>query len=512
MDYVLSSRNLGIAMIGSVLRNEGYTVKIINPMINNMTIEETVSEIKQDKYDIIGFSIIGEDGYKFDREIIKVLLESDDISKIIIGGIYATFNATSILEEFKNCNILCICAGEGEEVVVELINNLYYDQKIDNIKNLYILRDDKIIFTGLRKNITNLDHIKFGADDEAVACKENKLPYNIQSSRGCYGVCSYCSCIDLFYGQKGWRCRSANNVVDEIEGIYKKYGIKTFSFIDENFIGPGQLGKNRAINICNEIIRRELNIEYFLECRPDGLDEEVCNALSKSGCKLVFLGLESGSNEVLKELNRSTCNKDVNKNAVDLLTKYKIEISPGYIMVTPNITLSQLKESMEFFRYVINKRFISNIINMRITTLITSELIITDNTKVYRYLKSNGRLNDGNTYYCQDEQVEKLRRYIKQKKLPYFVQEIENKIRKSFIDKEKLKYKGYRDTISEIRKYENSLVNLVVDYLIYIIKNINNISKKDLEKSTFNLKENLVIFQKNVVYKINNIKNQNYHN
>jgi len=105
---------------------------------------------------------------------------------------------------------------------------------------------------------------------------------SIIASRGCPYKCTFCT-IPIV--QPKPRMRSANDVVEEIEYLYTKYGIKRFEFYDELFT----LHRNRAIKICKEIIKRELNIKWVVNSRIDNVDEELLTILLLSFLKFVYL-------------------------------------------------------------------------------------------------------------------------------------------------------------------------------------------------------------------------------
>ena len=123
----------------------------------------------------------------------------------------------------------------------------------------------------------------------------------IFSSRGCPFSCSYCS--SPIFWQKKWRPRSPKNVVDEIDYCVKNFGITDFHFEDDNLT----LKKDRIIEICREIIGRKLKITWNTPngIRGDTVDFEVLHWMKKAGCMHITIAPETGSEHVLKLMNKS---------------------------------------------------------------------------------------------------------------------------------------------------------------------------------------------------------------
>lgn len=121
---------------------------------------------------------------------------------------------------------------------------------------------------------------------------------NIQTKRGCMFECVFCS-YPLIEGSKV-RMRTAETVVDEIEQMNAEFGIRHWFFVDNIF----NLPMRHAKNICEEIIRRELDIEWSGYLNPKFIDEELCSLMSRSGCKAIEFGTDAGSAIMIESLKK----------------------------------------------------------------------------------------------------------------------------------------------------------------------------------------------------------------
>lgn len=153
-----------------------------------------------------------------------------------------------------------------------------------------------IVTNPARPNASDLDCLPFPARDTLpLVLTAGNAPL-IYSSRGCNCRCEFCS-VHKFYRSSGngqWRGRSPKNVVDEMEEIANQFGIKEFAFADEQFMGHGRTGMDRALGIAEELLKRRLAFHWYVETRSSDVSLPVFAKLRKSGLRAVFMGLESG--------------------------------------------------------------------------------------------------------------------------------------------------------------------------------------------------------------------------
>lgn len=215
--------------LASSLQRDGHIVKINDLCINNV--------INYDfNPDIVGitcfFSAMIEEVNKLSK-LIKQKLNCP----IILGGIHPTIFTHDIL--ITNNNVDYVCIGEGEHTISQLANNIPLNQ----INNLAyrgqgnICFNDKFFMNNLDNlpfpnyNLLNLDQYKINITKFKNKNRTKYTPIPIISSRSCPNQCNFCSMF-LVHGKK-WRARSANNVVDEIEYVYRTYHRTGFSFMME---------------------------------------------------------------------------------------------------------------------------------------------------------------------------------------------------------------------------------------------------------------------------------------
>ncbi|MBC7326647.1 radical SAM protein [bacterium] len=219
--------------------------------------------------------------------------------------------------------------GEVEETVKELAQGY----QLDKIEGITFRSNGRIIRNPDRKFIEDLDSLPFPArhllDNSLYKRPDTNEPQTtIQTNRGCPGQCVFCLAGKLS-GRK-LRLRSPKNIVDEIEECINKFNIRNFFFRADTFTW----NKEWVIEICKEILRRNLNIKWVCNSRVDTLDEERLRWMKASGCWLISLGIESGSQRILNLMGKAITKEDA-KRAVELCKKYKIKSYAFYLFGLP---------------------------------------------------------------------------------------------------------------------------------------------------------------------------------
>ena len=291
---------------------------------------------------------------------------------IIAGGIHFTLHAQAILE---NCSVFDFLAlGESEESIVELADALKRGSGIDQIEGLAYRDHDEIVLHQRNTYIKDLDRIPFPAYDlfdfdgytvdTSLWHNPKGLKFNtsipILSSRSCPNRCTFCSMF-MVMGPR-WRARTYTNVVDEIELLYREYGHNHFSFMDDNFT----FSKERTLAICNEIIRRGLDIQFET---PNGvsmktLDADVIDALVRAGMVRVSLAIESGSEFIRNTTMKKHLATEKIYEVVDLCKQYDHLYTKAFFIIgMPYETHETLDQTYEMIQKIdVDRIYIQNII------------------------------------------------------------------------------------------------------------------------------------------------------
>lgn len=206
--------------------------------------------------------------------------------------------------------------------------------------------NNNIITTPPRDFINNLDEIPFPPryliDNSLYVRPDTMEPQTtIVTNRGCPFNCIFCLANQVA-GRKNRR-RSPENIIAEIKECIEKYNIKNFLFRSDLFTAT----KQWTIELCEKIIKEQLNIKWGCNSRVDTIDEELLQVMKKAGCWIIAYGIESGDQNSLDKMNKKT---DLLKaeNAIRLTHKAGINSSIYLLFGFPWDTNESLQKSVDF--------------------------------------------------------------------------------------------------------------------------------------------------------------------
>jgi len=378
-EYYIPSSLLYLA---SSLQKDGKNVDILdlNTFMSNDTESILINKISNMEYSLIGITCLFSGHYPLVSEYSRIIKHHLKSIPIVIGGIHPTLFPYEIL---YNCpTIDYIILGEGELSLVELSNVIYtkytakyeFHNNLSKIDGFAYRYNDKIEINTKKLFIEDLDSIPISAYN-LINLKDyyhnttnwhnpKNLSINcsipIISSRSCPMKCNFCSMFNVM-GSKH-RKRTPKNVVDEIELLYNKYNHRYFSFMDDNLT----LDKSHVTKICNEIINRNLNIQFDT---PNGisikfLDEGILDLLVSAGLVRVSLAIESGSDYIRNNIMGKKLSRKKIFEIVKLTKKYKsLYVRAFFIMGTPEETNDTLMETYNMIQEIdVDKPIVSTLI------------------------------------------------------------------------------------------------------------------------------------------------------
>lgn len=401
---IFASPPLGLAYLSAYIKQAGFDVQLFDGYTEDFSLLQNF--IEREKPNVIGISCLSHN-YPNVWKIAKLAKKYKDIV-VVIGGPHATALPK---ETLKMSGAAVIVMGEGELTFLELLERLRDKKPFFDILGIAYLNHGNVKINNPRPLIENLDELPFpNYDDinwskyfsgryEKAIIKKNKLnPQEFQdksvsvvSSRGCIGNCFFCT-APSFWNNK-YRVRSPENIVDEIEWLYNKYGRRIF------MLGDSVLGidKNGLPGICKEILSRNLKIIWCFETRSDLISPSLLKEAYQSGCRAILYGVESGSAKVLHNLGKPDLTKS-NYLAIRW-TKAAGILAGAFIMVgSPGETAIDFQMTMDFLR------------NAKPDFLQLARTIIYPGTQLERMAKENGiiknedwLINHGHILYRNDD-------------------------------------------------------------------------------------------------------------
>ncbi len=330
-DYIVDT--LGIGYLSSALKRAGHTTSIIKTEK-----EPVLGKIQRFKPDVLAYSITT--GWQ------KYYLNLDwQIKKFfpglisIWGGAHPTYFPEFVKKGSK------ICRGEGEEAFVDYLDRFENGNALET-RNFSFDLGDRVIHNPLRP-LRDIDSIEFPDRELIYSYRENRNNpiKNVMTSRGCPYACPYCYNNEfkrLYEGQKTFRMRSIDSVIQEIKEIKERYPLKLIWFEDDMFIWD----KERLLRLLKRMIT-DVPTPYHCQVRVELLDEEITWWLWQSGCKSVTFAIESGNDEIRqKTLNRKMTKKQI-LDSCKLLREHKIKYRIENMVGLPYETLENALETLK---------------------------------------------------------------------------------------------------------------------------------------------------------------------
>ncbi|MHC4183318.1 MAG: B12-binding domain-containing radical SAM protein [Planctomycetota bacterium] len=291
------------------------------------------------KPSIVGFSCTS-------ASILPCLKMAEDAKKIshstiVFGGIHPTILPE---ETARSKNIDFIISGDAEKSFLSLVKALSENKNPLNIPGIGQYIADKFIFNTPEPLESTIDIFPFPNRDAIVNIEEHKnFLQAMVTSRGCPYRCTFCSGQDITGGIV--RYRSPEKVVEEIEFLKERYGMNQIEFYDDSLI----LNKKRIAEICELIIKKNMNITWSGFTRADSVNQELLKLMKASGCKFLGVGVESGSNRTLRKINKGYTREQA-INGINHIKETGINVDMNIIVGFPFETEEDIKDSISLIK------------------------------------------------------------------------------------------------------------------------------------------------------------------
>ena len=342
---------LGILYLGTILKENGFTVKLLDAAAKFYGKNDVLNWLKLVKPDIVGISVFTI-AFLPVINLIKVIKNWNPSIKIVIGHYHPTIEAENILHKYGDYVDYCV-RGEGEYTFLELCEFLdrNKDDLPNNIKGIAFQDSKKkIVLTPDAPLIMDLNDLPF--PDRKLLDFDYKWNFSgfefskskltsIVSSRGCPFNCSYCACTK--FAKRKFRPRSPENIVNEML-LIEGQGYTQLNFVDDNFT----LQPKRTIKICQLIKKEKIDFNWHTDGRVDQTSQEMLNWMRKAGCKSIWYGFESANQRILDIYNKRTKVSQFYE-AIHKARKANIDLIVGLFMLgAPTETLDEVKKTINF--------------------------------------------------------------------------------------------------------------------------------------------------------------------
>jgi len=335
-----TSISVGLLSLASYLDQKGIGIKIIDGIRQKNYLELIQSELTE--VDLVGLSVMTMQ-VSSALKISKLIKEFNPQIPIVWGGVHSTL----FPEQTVNHPLVDIAVfGEGEASLLEIIQAAKNQKRFKDISGIAFQEKDKVIVNKRRPflNMNDLPLPNWSLLAKEILEEITLIPTH--TSRGCPHQCAFC--INSIT-HNTWRGYSAEMVLEDLEIIKRKsyFKNKPMRFWDENFFTDIQ----RAKTIIQGMIERKLNISWETTVRVDYIrnnmiDDTLLKLMKESGCYLLSYGGESGSEKVLKKINKGIKPEQIIYSAKQTL-KHNIIPQYSFMVGLPSETREDINQTIK---------------------------------------------------------------------------------------------------------------------------------------------------------------------
>lgn len=344
---------ISLGLIAAYLKENGFTVNVLDNEVECLTKYELNDFIKKSEYDVYGVTAHASH-YSYIKGLSKMIKDLKG-KPVILGGPLATYSNETVL---KDTDVDICVIGEGEETVVDLLENM---GNLEKVSGIAYRKNGEFIRTPARSFKKSRDQYPFPAYElfniEPYLKRElgqyegwgsrylNKNVSDIKTlglitGIGCPYRCKFCSRSVIKP-----RMRSVDNIISEIKYCMEKFNIKGVRFLDDLLI----INKRRTLELCQKI--KPLNILWSGQARTNVMNDSLAKAMKDAGCVGIGYGYESGSDRLLKAMDKKVTVED-NRRATEAAKKNGIAIRVQIMFGFPGENKESIEETINFFKEI----------------------------------------------------------------------------------------------------------------------------------------------------------------
>jgi radical SAM superfamily enzyme YgiQ (UPF0313 family) len=335
----------GLAFLASSYQKAGYRVKVLDAQALQLSKEELLLELDKHDYDVAGIT-----GFSTQYPVVKLLAEHIKATRqapVLVGGPLATYQANLVLKT----TLADVCViGEGEITGIETLD--HYDH-LEEVKGIAFTKNSQVIFTPPQDRLVNLDELPF--PDFSLFSIETYLrsfnPFTRKkeagprrmifiSSRGCPYSCHFCS-----KSARTYRSMGPQQIYRMLDALKQEFQVEEIVFNDELFLTSKAKFRELGPRM------KSLGIRWGAQARVNLMDPEFLDLIQAAGCVGIGLGIESGSQKILDNMNKQTKVEQI-EAAMNYTRKIKMPVKVQLIFGYPGEDEDTLRETIELFKRV----------------------------------------------------------------------------------------------------------------------------------------------------------------
>lgn len=339
---------IGLGYLATAIQESGVDVQLIDAVFERLPLDELVSIVSDSEPDFIAINI-----FTTNFELVKDLIAEID-KKIhchfIIGGLSTRTLHKSILK-WNIQNKLDVVFGDGESIVKDIVHDKVKESpdEIQGLKRFFKVDKQSIYFSNDISEV-KLDRRFF--KNEPVNHPFGFKEANIVTSRGCIFNCAFCAAANSLNRDLAIREKSTESIIDELSSINELYDdVTSIRVLDDLFL-KSKHSIQKAIEVFSNFNYTWRSMAHVMTFK--GVDLSTLKKLKGSGCSELFIGIESGSPRILRNIHK-TPNIEVIKVNLSRVLEAGIGIKGYFIYGFPTESEEDFIMTYELAKYLKSK-------------------------------------------------------------------------------------------------------------------------------------------------------------
>ena len=327
-----------------------FSEKNITPKTSDMY-SDFKNKVDEFKPDIIFASIV-EDTFPIFKNFMELI--KDKKIKCLTGGVFPSCSPERVIElDYVDY----VCKGEGEGALVDLSNALEDGTDTTNIKNLWVKKSGKIVKNPIRPaldvNTLPIQDLSIFEDMSLHRPMMGKIyrMMPVETQRGCPYACRFCNApgkVEMYNAEKAgrfFRKRTMKHVHEELKALVNSFGVEYIFFITETFLA---MSEKEFDEFCE--MYSEFKLPFFMNTRPETINEKRAKMLKEIGCHRVNIGVEHGNHKFRVDVVGRNYKNELAVKAFDLMYEAGISTVSNSIIGYPDETRDLIFDSIELTR------------------------------------------------------------------------------------------------------------------------------------------------------------------
>ena len=323
---------MGVGALAAILKRDGHEFEIWNQDMHHYPDDQLRTYLNENKFDVVVMSLIaGYYQYQKMKNLSKAINDSKNRPFYVMGGYGPTPEPEFFIKK-SGCDVVCM--GEGEVTISKLMEAIGNKTSLEKVPGIAWLDNGKLKRTPRAPLVHDLDSLPLTPYEKfpmhyyrmlrMPKVKATDFCFPLMSARGCSFKCTFCYRMD-----PGYRIRTPEPLLDEIEMLHKDYGITYIAFQDDLLMSSVE----HTEAVCLEFLKRDLPVKWNCNGRLNYCSEELLQLMKDAGCEFINYGIESMDQKVLNNMKKGLRPEMIEKGIEDTL---KVGISPGLNFIFGN--------------------------------------------------------------------------------------------------------------------------------------------------------------------------------